>query len=127
MVKCPLPHSVLNVRSVVLACSNLVSSGAVNLSSVVPLSLPVQPVTPAKNTFAYCGSPRYKQQDATAVVEFVEYYKFLGVQKFYLYIESVSDEVWKVIRYYESHDVVDVKNWSLPVPLNKILYHSWQL
>lgn len=48
------------------------------------------------------------------LIEFVEFYRMMGVDHFFFYNTSVSKEVSDVLTYYKDLDVATVIQWQLP-------------
>jgi hypothetical protein len=60
----------------------------------------------------------------SAVIEFIEYHKSMGVSNFIFYVASVSEEVEKVLAYYRTQGVMVVVPWILPFPEDGVWYHG---
>ena len=63
-----------------------------------------------------CVKPIWGNYSKTLeIVEFIELNKLLGVSKFFIYNESISDEVSCVLNYYkDKENLVSVVPWNLP-------------
>ncbi|XP_044586634.1 uncharacterized protein LOC123266459 [Cotesia glomerata] len=50
------------------------------------------------------------------LIEFIEYYRLMGVSRFVFYNSSVSEDVSKVLKFYhaEQYDLVKIQQWNLP-------------
>ncbi|OWA50805.1 hypothetical protein BV898_15312 [Hypsibius exemplaris] len=70
---------------------------------------------PANLTFAHCGLifGLYNENQA-AVVEFIEYYRLMGVSKFFWNGMEIGERTMEVLRYYEKKGIMQLSNWILP-------------
>lgn len=50
------------------------------------------------------------------LIEFIEYYRLMGVNRFVFYNSSVSQDVSKVLKFYhtEEYDLIKIQQWNLP-------------
>lgn len=72
-----------------------------------------------ENSIAICPGPAHNTfSNALRIAEFVEFYKILGVTKFYFYNMSISHDVDKIFKYYESQNIVDVQQWNIADVMN---------
>lgn len=79
--------------------------------------LPVHrmPQNASKQMFTVCLSPMHAHfSDSLQVIEWIELNKMLGVGKFVIYINQVSDEIMSLLKYYQSTQTVTLLPWSLP-------------
>ncbi|OQV12712.1 hypothetical protein BV898_13033 [Hypsibius exemplaris] len=99
------------------------------LSGSVTLPCPQVPRRPpAQLTFAHCGSPIHTRFDRPAlIVEYVEYYRLMGVTRFYEYAVDVSNRTRAVFDYYVGKGIMDVTDWALPEPTRKGIHYFGQL
>lgn len=79
-----------------------------------------------------CVSPLHsKFNDKAQLMEWIELNKILGVEKFIFYLNSVSKNVLRVLKYYESKGDVSLMPWTLPRILgdasNNYLHYYGQL
>jgi hypothetical protein len=66
------------------------------------------------DSLAVCPGPAQNNfSNALRIAEFVEIYKLLGISKFYFYNMSVSDDVDKLFRHYESERVAEIHQWNI--------------
>lgn len=82
--------------------------------------------------FNACVSPLHSEFNDTAqLIEWVELNKILGVEKFIFYLNSVSKNVLRVLKFYESKGDVSLMPWTLPRFLgdtsNNYLHYYGQL
>ncbi|XP_058126169.1 uncharacterized protein LOC131284443 isoform X2 [Anopheles ziemanni] len=90
-------------------------------------------------SLAVCVGPLHHDfSNALRVVEFFEYYKLNGAERFYVYNKSATAEVNEVLRHYEASGLVEVLDWHFEgyafeselryegifVALNDCLYRS---
>lgn len=96
----------------------------VSLSSLkCDLDMTVPVVYPERNfvrEFGACGSPWYDfvgGRDATAMVEWIEYYKLLGVQNFHIPQTSLTmdHDMTKVWNYYQAEGTLEVIDFPVPI------------
>lgn len=72
----------------------------------------------SKHMFTVCLSPMHSQfNDSLQVIEWIELNKILGVGKFVIYINQISDEIMSLLKYYQSTQTVILLPWSLPEEL----------
>ena len=87
-----------------------------NPRNILPVK--VNPHLQTRKNFTMCLSPIHSLfNDSLQLLEWIELNRILGVQKFFLYVKSVSDDVNRVLKYYndvESNADVKVLPWSLP-------------
>ena len=73
-------------------------------------------VSPSLNrTFTICLRPiHFKKTAAFDIVEWVEYYRIMGVDHFVIYNFTSDPLTDKVLRYYENAGLMDVVQWHVP-------------
>lgn len=65
-------------------------------------------------TIAVCPGPiQGNFENALRIAEYVEMYKLLGASKFYFYNMSMSKEVEKLAKFYESQGLVETVSWNI--------------
>ncbi|EAT34496.1 AAEL013267-PA [Aedes aegypti] len=70
--------------------------------------------TPPSRKLAICVGPaHHNYSNAARIVEFVEYWKLLGAERFYFYNKSITAEVDRVMSYYRERNVAEVLQWNL--------------
>ncbi|KAL5279058.1 hypothetical protein ACFFRR_003587 [Megaselia abdita] len=80
----------------------------------IPISYPKSLTPKLKPEIALCIGPlQYNYAQGLRIVEYFEIYKLLGVTKFYVYYLSSSDEVRKIIDYYEKEGLIEIFDWEL--------------
>ncbi|CAL4111502.1 unnamed protein product, partial [Meganyctiphanes norvegica] len=73
-----------------------------------------------ENSMSVCVKPfHYNFNRAVWLVEFIEFYRILGVDKFIFYNHTVGPDVERVLRYYEKENIASTLPWSLPVKSQK--------
>ena len=77
-----------------------------------------------KRNFGVCVPPLFGYIPSTTLIEFVELTQLLGASHLVVYLQQVSREVRKVLRYYQHLGVLTVLPWELPVPDRSIWYHG---
>jgi Glycosyltransferase family 92 len=88
------------------------------------------PQLPPKMSFAHCGAPIWGRVDRPAgIIEFIEYYRLMGVSKFFWYDMDASNRTRDVLRYYASKGVVHLTKWILPWTQSegKVIHYFGQL
>lgn len=61
-----------------------------------------------------CGTPLYGNFSNTLrLVEYIEIYRKMGAKKFYIYNDSSTKNVSKVLNYYEDEGIVKVLDWQM--------------
>ncbi|XP_045615064.1 beta-1,4-galactosyltransferase galt-1 isoform X2 [Procambarus clarkii] len=81
-------------------------------------SLPVQDLTmrePQGNMSVCVKAFHYNFDRAVWLVEFIEFYRLLGADKFIFYNHTIGSNVEAVLRYYRELGLATVLPWSLPV------------
>ncbi|XP_055340653.1 uncharacterized protein LOC129589802 [Paramacrobiotus metropolitanus] len=105
---CDIPQNAIT-SSVVARCQSRTACGAVQL----PVhQLPPHPPKPL--TFALCVAVLFGEISANGVVEFIEYYRLLGFDKFLFYKHDVPADVQRVLEYYRQEGVLDLYTWIVP-------------
>jgi hypothetical protein len=126
-IRCQFPDHVRQSSHVDLRCRY----SKYYLSGIVTLPVPVavqdrQP--PAALSFAHCGPPIFGKYDHPAgIVEFVEYYRLMGVSKFFWYEMDVSNRTKAVLDYYEREGLMEVTKWSIPEAIGVRIHYFGQL
>ena len=70
---------------------------------------PIVPLREPGDKLALCTKLIYGERSAELVIEFMETYKYLGVDKFVTYfIDSLNEDARKVLEYYASTGVLDL-------------------
>ena len=81
--------------------------------------------------FGLCVPPMFGSLKPKNLIEFIEFNRLLGVEKFLLYIEAsdtpISTSALKILKYYESLKVVHLIQWALPFDHQSIWYHGQSL
>lgn len=78
--------------------------------------------------FSVCVPPIFGNfNDVQDLVEFIEVYRVLGVQKFQIYVSSVGPQLDRCLQEYVRRDIVDVQSWVLPASVSGIIYYSGQI
>ena len=76
------------------------------------------------SNFTVClGTLFGNYRNTKRLVEFIEFHRILGVDKFILYKNSVSPAFLKYMEFYSDQGVVDILPWQLPV---KDLFYEGQ-
>lgn len=85
-----------------------------NVTSFVRIKYPQNVLLEeAEKNIALCVAPAHHNfSNALRIVEFVEIYRSLGVEKFYFYNESISSNVGKVFNYYKEIGVASIMQWN---------------
>ena len=116
-ILCPIPLDIHTTSHV---------SVTVNPSSPSMLTerLPLQDLEERLHlgTLSVCVKSMHSEyNDALALIEFIEVYSLLGVDKFTFYKHSVGKDVEKVLDYYDYTGKVQVLPWSIPLKLKKVI------
>ncbi|OQV12724.1 hypothetical protein BV898_13044 [Hypsibius exemplaris] len=127
-LKCPFPEAAQTFGYVTLQCRYERFPGGSSSGSVT-LACPEVPRSPPTNlTFAHCGPPLHTNYDRPAViVEFVEYYRLMGVTKFYEYDFDTSKNTKAVLNYYKKEGIMEVTNWNLPDVVGRGIHYFGQI
>ncbi|OQV17576.1 hypothetical protein BV898_08347 [Hypsibius exemplaris] len=80
----------------------------------------------ASVSFAYCSAPIWGGfNDAAGLVEFLEYYRWMGVERFIFYVhDSAGPAVVRVLACYEERGLVETVRWTLPVRQDTVWYQA---
>ncbi|XP_055349124.1 beta-1,4-galactosyltransferase galt-1-like [Paramacrobiotus metropolitanus] len=113
-----------------LQCQMRSVSGSVELDVAPPPA-----VDPPALSMAMCGPVIFGQDvRPERIVEWVEYYRIMGVSKFFIpvyytspFFSNVTAEVLRVLRYYEDRELVEVGNWTIPVEIERKMHYNGQL
>ena len=110
-IRCPFPEGARNTTHTQVQCHRAAQSGAAFFLTPVILTRP-----PPRLSFAHCGSPIFGMynKNPALVVEFIEYYRLMGVTKFFWNGLGVRDKLANVLKYYEDQGVVQLNQWVLP-------------
>lgn len=113
-VECPNPDSSIKDISSHLLGITLSKTGVCTYSTTVF----VRPHFPVKQTidfsFAVCGKFIFGEINMELTIEWIEYNKYMGVNKVVLYPYNISSQVWKMLEFYRSSGFVDVIPFILP-------------
>ncbi|XP_012258986.2 uncharacterized protein LOC105687714 isoform X2 [Athalia rosae] len=97
---------------------NLDDPGQVKSDSFVRILYPENGISRSEVTtdfMAVCvGVSRNNFDRALNLVEYIEFYRMMGVGRFTFYNNSISARANAVLEYYRDRGVVDVMNWDLP-------------
>ncbi|XP_045184464.2 uncharacterized protein LOC123542605 [Mercenaria mercenaria] len=96
-----------HVSLVVNSCEN-----PLNLVKVREASKPAK----YQRRFTVCLSPMFQFDEVFRLVEWIEFNRILGAEKFLLYNYSTGVNVEKVIGYYVNSGTVKVIQWDIPFP-----------
>lgn len=67
-----------------------------------------------RDELVICADPLHDSYNNTLrIVEFIELYKLLGATKFYIYNDTISSDVDKVLRYYQKLGYLEVLDWKI--------------
>ena len=127
-LRCPFPAEQAGDpwRQVQLKCKNNRSKLTGSAFLTVPVVRDTPP--PPKLSFAHCGPPMHHQFDRPAsLVEYIEYYRLMGVSKFFWYEVSVSDRTKAVMDYYQRAGLLDVTRWSIPTKVGTRVHYFGQV
>ncbi|XP_053409109.1 glycosyltransferase family 92 protein F13G3.3-like [Mercenaria mercenaria] len=96
------------------------------------LPVHVNPQLKTQKHFTMCLSPMHSSfSDSSQLLEWIELHKILGVERFLIYVQSVSNDVKQVLKFYEKENnaMVATLPWSLSNDLckNVILHYCGQL
>ena len=112
-LRCPFSVTAHHSKNVLLWCAYEKQSGLVAFATPVALKKSL-----TKLSFAHCGSPIYGiyNDQPAAVVEFIEYYRLMGVSEFFWnwFDLDLEGNTMKVLKYYEAEGVVHLTHWVLP-------------
>lgn len=72
-------------------------------------------LTKSRPILSVCLGPiQYHYDNALRIVEFIEIYKILGAQHFYIYVLDAAQDVIQVINHYQNKGIATVLPWNLP-------------
>ncbi|XP_053967259.1 beta-1,4-galactosyltransferase galt-1 [Anastrepha ludens] len=87
----------------------------------VPISYPRdidQLFALSKPVLSVCvGTLQQNYSDVLRVAEFIEVYRILGARHFYFYHLSASEDVMRLLKYYQREGIVDILQWNVPPEL----------
>ena len=121
ILSCPLPTEIIGQP-----CSVEVSA----TKSQEPVSsLKVRPISPKENReeFAVCVPPLHGNINPRKLVEFVEMTRLLGAQRIVFYDYQVSEDIAKILEYYQDKEYVEVIPWMYPHLLERDSWYHGQL
>jgi hypothetical protein len=102
----------------------------INKTELVPIRFPkewniTRRSAPQKDELIICYTQLWNNYGNTLrIVEFVEFQKILGASKFYIYNQSITEEVDKVLRYYTEHSNFTVLPWNFSGESEKNFYDN---
>ncbi|XP_055340673.1 beta-1,4-galactosyltransferase galt-1-like [Paramacrobiotus metropolitanus] len=105
---CDIPPDV-NTASVGVQCRSR--------SACDTVALPVHPLPdewPRKLSMAVCGPVLYGNVSVNRLIEFIEYYQLIGIEKFIFYVDNPHSDLQKTLDYYHALGKVDFLNWKIP-------------
>ncbi|RXG54222.1 hypothetical protein Avbf_17158, partial [Armadillidium vulgare] len=70
-----------------------------------------------EGTFSVCVQPLFDYNKALWIVEFIEFHRILGVEKFFFYNRSMGVDVENTLQYYVKENIVELYDWKVPVDL----------
>ncbi|KAL7648129.1 UNVERIFIED_CONTAM: hypothetical protein RMT77_000030 [Armadillidium vulgare] len=73
-----------------------------------------------EGTFSVCVQPLFDYNKALWIVEFIEFHRILGVEKFFFYNRSMGVDVENTLQYYVKENIVELYDWKVPVDLKDI-------
>jgi Glycosyltransferase family 92 len=85
-------------------------------------------VTRENKSIAVCPGPVFSTYDnALRIAEYIEIYKLQGASKFYFYDAGISQNVMKLLKFYESQGTVEILTWNIAtyVEINQAMIHHY--
>ncbi len=137
-LKCPVESGATEVRKVLLYKT---------LTDEAPYSVSIMPTdTKLQRNFTLCVSPIFGSITRNDIVEFVEFHRLMGVEKFMFYNLSIPDnrassmivqkyvevtlasqEALETIEYYQHIGVADIVPWDIPQLVAKKMHYFGQI
>lgn len=77
-----------------------------------------------KRQFTICLPPLYNNVSEFDLVEWVELHRILGVEKFFIYMYNVSNNIDRALNYYVNAGVMEVLPWRIPFGSEDIYYNG---
>ncbi len=102
----------------------------INKTDLIPIRFPkkwavTRRSAPQKHELIICYTQLWNNYGNTLrIVEFVEFQRILGASKFYIYNQSITEEVDKVLRYYTEHLDFTVLPWDFSGDTGKNFYDN---
>lgn len=91
-----------------------------DLSVISPVVVQYPHLDPFLGDFALCVKPfHYAYDRAVWLVEFIEFYRIMGVQHFLFYNHTVGTNVQRVLEHYQKSNLLTVLPWDLPLRSQK--------
>ena len=112
VASCVLPKDLVSLPSFVDISVNMFTRIS-NKSIVLPLGNTRKNKT-SKIDYGICIAPLFGHIQVRDLIEFLELSRLLGASYFTFYDFEMSDNVKKVLSYYESKGVAQVLSWKLP-------------
>ncbi|OWA50841.1 hypothetical protein BV898_15346 [Hypsibius exemplaris] len=109
-LKCPFPREAVQQPLLDVRCQHGSKSGAATFRTPAVMSEP-----PPKLTFALCGLIHgFVNEQQAVVIEYIEYYRLMGVTKIFWQGIDVGDKTRKLLQYYEDEGVMEFREWKVP-------------
>ncbi|KAL4216696.1 hypothetical protein ACF0H5_024419 [Mactra antiquata] len=110
LVTCPIKSRLQDINGVVLQLNR----GECPASKKLYIKV-TAPIKPRNNeSFAICLKILYGHVDVRLLVEWLEYYRLIGVDKIFMHIFDLSQEVWDVLRQYTKVGFVETRQYNYP-------------
>ncbi|OWA52538.1 hypothetical protein BV898_16990 [Hypsibius exemplaris] len=109
-LRCPYPEeAALNMASLQILCREGNRSGEATFRIPVAATRPPKPLT-----FAHCGIIYRDYHEPAAIIEFIEYYRLMGVSAFFWITWGTEGKQRKVLQYYQQTGLLHLTEWILP-------------
>ncbi|OWA52539.1 hypothetical protein BV898_16991 [Hypsibius exemplaris] len=109
-LRCPYPEeAALNMASLQILCREGNRSGEASFRIPVASTRPPEPLT-----FAHCGIIYRDYHEPGAIIEFIEYYRLMGVSDFFWNTWGTDGKQRKVLQYYQQTGFLHLTEWILP-------------
>lgn len=70
-------------------------------------------MNPSRDLAVCVGPVHSNYSNAARIVEFFEYWRLLGAERFYLYNKSITEDVSRVLGHYRDRGIAEVLEWNL--------------
>lgn len=125
IMSCPIPENIPDPCEVTVS-STLNTEASIKANNVTLNIIPLDSQN-TKVQYSVCIPPLFGSVNSSRLIEFLEFTKYLGAEKFIFYTHGIQDEKSQIaLEHYSNESLVTVIPWKLPdmIQDGQIWYHG---